>query len=95
MDSNDIATKQDIRLILEKVNLIVELVGKLKSNAKDDQPEIYLTSKEVLQTYKIGKTQLYNLRSKGLLPSSKALGPLLFPKSAIEKFIKEQLSNSF
>ena len=62
MNTNDIATKQDINLLHDKINHLLEEVAKIKSPAEMPGQEIYLTSREVIETYKVSKSQLYDLR---------------------------------
>ena len=89
MNTSEIATKQDFDLLHEKINLLLEEVAKLKSTGKNPRQEIYLTSAEVMETYKISKSQLTDLRNERKIPHSKPFGILIYPKSEIEKIIKD------
>jgi hypothetical protein len=42
MNPNDIATKQDINLLHEKINLLLEEIAKIKSPAENPRHETYL-----------------------------------------------------
>ena len=88
MDPNDIATKEDISRLRETINQLFEEIAKLKPAVKNRHEEIYLTSKEVMEIYKMKKTHLTNLRNKRLIPYSKPFGVTLYPKSEIEMLIK-------
>ena len=68
MNPNEIATKQDINLLHEKMNLLMEEVAKIKSPANNAHQETYLTSKEVIETYKISKSQLSDIRIERKIP---------------------------
>ncbi len=89
MNTNEIATKQDFDLLHQKVNLLLEEVAILKSTGKNPRQEIYLTSAEVMETYKISKSQLTDLRNERKIPHSKPFGIIIYPKSEIEKIIQE------
>lgn len=89
MNPNDIATKQDINQLQEKLTQLLDAFEKSKLSAKVSQEETYLTSKEVSETYKISKSQLSDLRLERKIPYSKPFGVLIYPKSEIEKIIKK------
>ncbi|MCX6291628.1 MAG: helix-turn-helix domain-containing protein [Bacteroidetes bacterium] len=88
MNPNDIATKQDINQLHDKLSLLLEEIAKIKSPVENPAQEKYLTSREVSETYKISKSHLTDLRTEGKIPYSKPFGVLLYPKSEIEKIIK-------
>ena len=89
MNSNEIATKQDINQLHEKINLLLEEVAKSKSPVENPRQETYLTSREVMERYKISKSQLSDLRIEKKIPYAKPFGILIYPKSEIEKIIKD------
>jgi hypothetical protein len=89
MTTNEIATKQDINLLHEKINLLMEEIAKIKSPAENSRQGTYLNSREVCETYKISKSHLTDLRIEGKIPYSKPFGILLYPKSEIEKIISD------
>lgn len=91
MNPNEIATKQDINLLHEKMNLLMEEVTKIKSSRNKGHQETYFTSKEVMEIYKISKSQLSDLRIEKKIPHSKPFGILIYPKSEIEKIIKDNI----
>jgi hypothetical protein len=88
MNPNDIATKQDIQRLQDKIDLLIQRIDTLKLSDKNHEEEVYLTSGEVMKIYKISKTHLSNLRTEGKIPYSKPFGILLYPKYEIEKAIK-------
>ena len=67
----------------------MEEVAKIKSPTEKAGQEIYLTSREVIETYKISKSQLSDLRIEKKIPYYKPFGILIYPKSEIEKIIKK------
>lgn len=88
MNPNEIATKQDIYLLQEKINMLIDLIKKLQSDKSCGSQETYLTSKEVTETFKISKSHLSDLRIEGKIPYSDTFGVLLYSKSEIESIIK-------
>lgn len=92
MNPNDIATKQDLQLLQEIINLLREEITKIKSPAENPRQETYLTSKEVIEMYKVSKSHLTDLRIEGKIPYSNPFGILIYPKSEIEKIIKDSCS---
>ncbi len=95
MNPNDIATKQDLLLLHEKINLLREEITKIKSPAENPRQETYLTSKEVIEMYKVSKSHLTDLRTEGKIPYSNPFGILIYPKSEIESIIKDNFSRNF
>ena len=89
MNPDEIATKQDLNLLHEKINLLINEVAKIKTTGDNPRQEIYLTSKEVIETYKISKSQLSDLRIEKKIPYSKPFGIIIYPKSEIEKIIED------
>jgi hypothetical protein len=88
MNPNEIATRQDIYLLQQKVDKLTNLIEKLQSNPDSGIQEVYLTSKEVTDTFKISKSHLCDLRIEGKIPYSDSFGVLLYPKSEIENILK-------
>jgi hypothetical protein len=91
MNTSEIATKQDINLLHEKMNQLLEEIARLRTTGKNSKLEIYLTSTEVMETYKISKSQLSDLRIEKKIPHSKPFGILIYPKSEIEKIILDNM----
>lgn len=89
MNTNEIATKQDIDILHKKINSLIDAFDKLISVHNNNSQEDYLTSKEVCQKYKISKSHLTDLRIEGKIPYSKPFGVFLYPQNEIEKIIKE------
>lgn len=52
----------------------------------------YLTTKEVAELLRIKERKVYDLASSGVLPCSKAIGKLLFPRDKIEAWIARNAS---
>jgi len=92
MNPNDIATKQDIQMLLEKINRLMDEIAKIKSPHENPRQETYLTSREVIEMYKISKSHLTDLRIEGKIPYSKPFGIYIYPKSEIEKILKDNCS---
>ena len=78
-------------MLQEKINFLIEEIAKIKSPLDNPRQEIYLTSSEVMEIYKISKSHLTDLRIENKIPHSKPFGILIYPKSEIEKIIKEHL----
>ena len=89
MNTNEIATKQDINKLHEKINDLIDTIGKLKSHSPNKSQEEYLTSKEMQETYKFSKSHLSDLRNEGKVPYSDTFGIYLYPKSEIEELVKK------
>jgi len=89
MNASEIATKEDINRLQEKINQLIETISKIKSAGKQDQSDEYLTSNDVMKIYKLSKSHLTDLRNEGKIPYSKPFGVLLYSKAEIEKIIKE------
>jgi predicted DNA-binding transcriptional regulator AlpA len=89
MNTNEIVTKQDLYLLHEKIDYLIETVEKLKFPSQNNKHEVYLTSKEVMDTYKISKSHLSDLRIEGKIPYSNPFGVILYPKSEIEELIRK------
>lgn len=87
MNTSEIACKDDLNLLHEKMNVLLEEVSKLKKAALTSNVEVYLTSKEVMDIYKISKSHLTDLRIEGKIPYSKPFGILLYPKSQIDTLV--------
>lgn len=94
MNPNDLATKEDINLLHQKINLLMEEIAKIKSPAENLRKETYLTSREVCETYKISKSHLTDLRIENKIPYSNPFGILIYPKSEIEKIIRDSYSKN-
>ncbi len=92
MTMNEIATKQDLHLLHEKINNLIDSVGKLNYFPQNIAEEVYLTSKEVTEIFKISKSHLADLRIEGKIPYSEPFGILLYPKSEIEQLIRKGLN---
>ena len=90
MNLNEIATKHDIEMLHKKINLLLEEIAKIKPPNENFHNETYLTSKEVIEKYKISKSHLTDLRIENKIPYSKPFGILIYPKSEIEKIINER-----
>ena len=88
MNPNEIATKQDINALHEKLNQLLNAYANQHGSPKNYHPETYLNSKEVCETYKVSKSHLTDLRIEGKIPFLKPFGVLLYPKSEIEKIIR-------
>jgi hypothetical protein len=91
MNPNEIATKQDIDLIHEKLNAVLRELQKSNHANPSATDEVYLTSKQVMDTYKISKSHLTDLRIEGKIPYSNGFGILLYPKSKIESILNSQM----
>lgn len=92
MTPNEIATKEDINLLHEKLNLLLKEIAKITSVAEYLRQETYLTSSEVCKHYKISKSHLTDLRIENKIPYSKPFGILIYPKSEIENIIMKNRS---
>ena len=92
MNPNDIATKQDINMLHEKINLLLNEITKMKSSEEKSRHETYLTSREVVKIYKLSKSHLTDLRVEGKIPHSKPFGIYLYPQSEIENIIMKNRS---
>ena len=78
---------QDINQLLIKINLLTQEIAKINLPAESHFQETYLTSKDVMEIYKISKSQLSDLRIERKIPYSKPFGVIIYPKSEIEKII--------
>lgn len=92
MNTNDIATKEDISRLQGMIAELLDAITKLNLMGKNTQEEIYLTSVEVMRTYNLSKSHLSDLRNEGKIPFAKPFGIILYPKSEIEKIIKNNSS---
>lgn len=54
--------------------------------AEDDKPE-FLTTRELAALLRIKERKVYDLASSGALPCSRAMGKLLFPRSAVDAWL--------
>ena len=88
MNVNEIATKEDILVLQQKINSLIATVESLKSSSTTKKDETYLTSKEVMELFKISKSHLSDLRIEGRIPYMKPFGVLLYPKSEIDKILR-------
>jgi predicted DNA-binding transcriptional regulator AlpA len=89
MNINEIATKEDIKNLHERINQLFELLEKNNSSASNSDDQRYLTSKQVMQIYKVSKTHLKNLRDEGKIPYSNPFGVILYPQSEIEELVRK------
>jgi hypothetical protein len=91
MNPNDIATKQDLDLLHEKLNAVLCELKKRDQARHVSSGEEYLTSKQVMETYKISKSHLSDLRMEGKIQYTDGLGVYHYPKSKIEEKLKDRM----
>ena len=58
------------------------------------QPAEYLTTKELAELLRIKERKVYDLAASGAIPCSRAMGKLLFPRSAVEAWITQHSSGA-
>ncbi len=54
----------------------------------------YLTTRELAELLRLKERKVYDLASSGKIPCSRATGKLLFPRKAVESWIKDHASGS-
>lgn len=91
MNPNEIATKQDIDLLKEKLNAVLCELKKRDQANQVASGEEYLTSKQVMETYKISKSHLTDLRIEGKIPYTDGFGVILYPKKEIERILSRKM----
>jgi hypothetical protein len=89
MNIQEIATKEDIVALHQKLNSLIATVDRLIHTPDTSKNEKYLTSKEVMEMLRISKSHLNDLRIEGKIPHTKPYGVILYPKAEIEKMLKK------
>ena len=81
--------------IMERFDIVMELVGNKKQLSTAIDGEELLDNQDVLQILKISSRSLQRYRSSGRLPYYTINGKLYYKLSDVEQFIRESFNNKW